>query len=97
MWLLGLALALVPVSYGVHGLQTGHARFFGHSGATLDLTGSAASAMAVAYIALGLFLHAHWFWGLNARLAPFSPLLKVLAILGFLGGLGFASYRILAS
>ena len=29
MWLLGILLALVPIGYGVHCLQTGHARLFG--------------------------------------------------------------------
>ena len=97
MWLLGIGLALVPIGHGVRCLQTGHATFFGSRGAHLDLTGSSAVAMAIAYIAVGAFIHAHWFWGLHPRLEPLSPILKVLAALVFLGGLGYTAYRILAS
>src|SRR5689334_23372271 len=82
MWLLGVGLALIPIYYGIHCLQTGHARFFGGRSGNLDLTGSSAVAMAIAYIAVGVFIHAHWFWGLHPRLEPLSPLLKVLAVLG---------------
>ena len=54
-----------------------------------------AVAMAIAYIAVGVFIHAHWFWGLHPRLEALSPILKVLAVLVFLGGLGYTVYRIL--
>jgi hypothetical protein len=94
MWLLGVGLALVPLCYAIHCLQTGHTTFFGRRGLNLDLTGSAAVAMAVAYIAVGVFIHAHWFWGLHPKLEPLSPILKVLAVLVFLGGLGYTAYKI---
>ena len=97
MWLLGAGMALVPIGYGVRCLQTGHATFFGSRGSHLNLDGSAAVALAVAYIAVGVFIHAHWFWGLHPKLEPLSPILKVLAVLVFLGGLGYTGYRILAS
>jgi hypothetical protein len=94
MWLLGVGLALIPIGYGAYCLFTGHARFFGRRAAHLDLDGSAAVALAVAYIALGLFIHAHWFWGLHSRLEPFSYLFKVLALLVFLGSFGYTIYKI---
>lgn len=97
MWLLGVGLALVPLSYGVRCLSNGHTRFFGRHGSHLDLTGSAATALAIAYIAVGVFIHAHWFWGLHAKLEPWSYVLKVLSVLVFLGGFGYAIYRILAA
>jgi len=97
MWLLGFGLALVPIYYGIRCLQTGHTTFVGSRGLHLDLTGSSAVAMAIAYIAVGVFIHAHWFWGLHPKLEPFSPILKVPAVLVFLGGLGYTGYRILAS
>ena len=96
MWLLGVGLALVPIGYGVRCLQTGHVTFFGSRGSRLDLTDSSAVAMAIAYIAVGVFIHAHWFWGLHPKLEVLSPILKVLAVLVFLGGLGYTAYRILA-
>jgi len=49
MLLLGVGLALIPIYYGIRCLQTGHATFFSSRGAHLDLTGSAAVALAVAY------------------------------------------------
>jgi hypothetical protein len=74
MWLLGFFLALIPLGYGVHCLMTGHARFFGRLGSHLDLDGTAATSLAIAYIAVGLFMHAHWFWGLHLRLFRFSQI-----------------------
>jgi len=97
MWLLGFLLALVPILYGMHCLWSGHTKLVGGRGASLDLTGSAAVAMAIAYIAMGGYMHAHWFWGLHHKLEPLSPILKLLAVLAFLGGLGYTGYRILAS
>lgn len=95
MWLLGVGLALVPIIYGIRCLQTGQATMFGNRGARLEVTGSEAVAMAIAYIAVGVFIHGHWFWGLHPKLAGLSPLPKVLGLLGFLGGLGYTGYRIL--
>ena len=96
MWLVGVGVALIPLSYGVHCLLTGETRFFGRSGSHLDLHGAAAVALAISYIAVGAFIHFHWFWGLHQRLEPFSYLLKCLAVLVFLGGFGYTIYKILA-
>ena len=95
MWFLGVGLALIPIVYGIRCLHTGHATFWGRRGAHLDLTGSSAVAMAIAYIAVGVFIHAHWFWGLHPKLEQLSPILKVVAVLVFLGGLGYTAYKIL--
>jgi hypothetical protein len=94
MWLLGVGLALIPLGYGMRCLFTGHARLFGR-GADLNLDGSAALALAIAYIAVGVFMHAHWFWGLHPRLEPSSYLLKGLALLVFLGSFGYTMFRII--
>jgi hypothetical protein len=95
MWLLGVALAMLPIYYGIRCLQSGHATFFGSRGSNLELTGTSAVAMAIAYIAVGVFIHAHWFWGLHPKLLALSPILKVLAVLTFLGGFGYAAYKII--
>ena len=96
MWVMGVGLALIPLGYGVRCLCTGEARFFGSRGGHLDLDGPASVALAIAYIAVGAFIHFHWFWGLHERLEPFSGLLKCLALLVFLGGFGYTIYRIFA-
>ena len=95
MWLLGIGLALIPLGYGGHCLVTGHALFFGRD-STLELDGPAATALAIAYLSLGTFLHAHWFWGLQPRFATFSYLLKFASVLAFLGSLGFVMYKLMA-
>jgi hypothetical protein len=95
MWLLGVGLALIPLAYGVHCLFTGHARFFGRHGTHLDLEGSAAIALAISYISIGVFIHAHWFWGLLPKLEPLSDLLKLLSVVTFLGSFGYTIYRII--
>ncbi len=95
MFLLGIVLALVPIYYGIRCLQINHATFFGRGGSRLELNGSSATAMAIVYIAVGVFIHAHWFWGLHPKLEPLSPVLKVLSLLAFLGAFGYAACRIL--
>ena len=95
MWLLGVGFALIPLGYGVHCLFTGHALFFGQDDSPLELVGSAADALALAYIAIGVFIHAHWFWGLHQRLERWSYLLKLATVLVFLGSFGYTMYRII--
>lgn len=94
MWLLGVGFALIPVWYGVYCLLTGHARLFGDNASPLELNGSAATALAVSYIAVGGFIHAHWFWGLQPRFERLSYMLKVVTVLVFLGSFGYTIYRI---
>jgi hypothetical protein len=95
-WLLGVGLALFPLGYGVKCLLAGQARFFGRRGSHIDLDGSAATALAIAYIAVGVFIHAHWFWGYYPKLEPWSYILKFLAVMAFLGGFGYAVYKVVA-
>lgn len=94
MWLLGIGLALIPLGYGVRCLFTGHACFFGHR-ANLDLVGPAAIALAIAYIAIGVFIHAHYFWGLHPKLQPYSNILKALAALVFIGSFFYTLFKIM--
>ena len=93
MWLLGVGLALIPLGYGVRCLFTGHAHFFGRYSSGLDLSGPAGTALAIAYISVGAFVHFHYFWGLHPRLLGLSPLLKLLALLVFLVSFGCAIYQ----
>ena len=101
-WLGGVGLALVPVAYGAYCLVSGHTILPGDTGpmgggVDLDVYGSAAVALAIAYIALGVLGHVHWFWGSYPRLSLPCAVLKVVVLLLFLGTLGFAICRILTS
>jgi hypothetical protein len=94
MWVLGVGLALLPIGYGASCLVNGQARLWGSNDSELDLDGSAAVGLAIAYVAVGAFIHFHWFWGLHLRLLRFSPLLKTVAVLAFLGGIGYMFYKV---
>jgi len=96
MWLVGVGVALIPLWYGLQCVLTEHARLWGEHGTNLDVNGSTAVALGIAYMAVGAFIHFHWFWGLNRRLEPFSGILKLLTVLVFLGSFGYAMYKILA-
>jgi len=87
MWFIGVCVALLPLGYGVRCLYTGQARFFGR-GAYVDLNGSAAIALGIAWVSVGAFIQFHWFWGLHPRLEPLSYVFKALAALVFLGSFG---------
>ena len=90
MWLCGVGVALIPLGYGAHCLRTGQARFFGEQDSHIDLHGSAAIALAI-----GVYIHAHWFWGLQPRFTVLSYRLKLGSVLVFLVSLGYTMYRIL--
>jgi hypothetical protein len=96
MWLMGAGVAFVPLFYGVKGLDAGTTLFFGSRGSQLDLQGEAATAMSIAYLAVGAFLHFHFFWGLHPRLLRWSPWLKLVAVTVFLGAFGCAMFKVLA-
>jgi hypothetical protein len=93
IWLLGVGLALIPIIYGIHCLITKHATIFGSRGTDLDVHGSGAVSLGIAYISIGVFIHAHWFWGLHQKLESLSYLLKFVTVLVFLGSFGFAIYK----
>ena len=106
MWLGGVCLALVPASYGVHCLISGHAvlpgvpggRYVGiWSGGGLDVYGSAAAALATAYITLGVLVHIQLFWGMHQRTYFICEILTVVALVIFLVSLGLGICWIFAS
>ena len=92
-WLAGLVFAAVPIIYGIVCIRRGHTTLFGR-GASSDLTGDAAFWLAVAYIAVGAFLHFHYFWGLSERLSNFSQFAKIISLLVFLPSFLYSLYRI---
>jgi len=89
-WLLGVGLALLPVIYGLVCIQRGSTHLFGRRGSGAELTGAEGVALAIAYIAIGVFLHFHYFWGLSDRLWKYSVTGKTVALTVFLGALFYA-------
>jgi hypothetical protein len=92
-WLGGVGLALYLAGWGVHGLSTGYAKMLGRGG-NLQLNGDGATALSCAYLALGAFLHFHWFWGSRPALQRYSQWLKVVALLVFVPCFGYALYSV---
>ena len=92
-WIAGVILALLPIIYGIHCIQQGHTTLFGSGDIDEKLSGVAGTSLAVAYIAVGAFIHFHYFWGLSERLYRFSQPLKVISLLVFLPAFFYALYR----
>ena len=93
-WLAGVILAAVLITYGIICIHRGHATLFGSRVANLDVTGKAGFWLAVSYIAVGSFLHFHYFWGLSERLWRFSQAGKFASVLVFLPSFLYALYLI---
>lgn len=93
MWLVGVGVALVPIVYGITGLVTGTimmpARY-----RNLPVHGTTAMALSIAYISVGVFIHFHWFWGINERLWRWSLAGKIVAVLVFLGSFGVTCWHL---
>jgi len=95
MWIVGIGIALVPIIYGTYSLIIGHTYLPGRGSSGLDLTGTGAQSLAIAYISVGIFIHFHFFWGLHPRLYRFSQLLKIVPLLAFLGSFFYTIFLIL--
>lgn len=91
-WLAGVVLASLPIVYGGICVHRGHTVLPGGRGGSLDLKGDDGFWLAVSYIAIGAFVHFHYFWGLSARLWRFSQFMKVGALLVFLASFLRALY-----
>ncbi len=79
-WIGGLGVALIPIVYGLYCLYSGHAVFLRRRKGFIDLQGWDAVVMAIAWIALGAFLHFEYFWGRHPRLRAWSGRLKGAAM-----------------
>lgn len=91
-WLAGGVLPLFIWLYGIACLTSGETEIFGKGGHAVA-RGPAATAFAMAYLALGCFLHFHFFWGLSERLEPYAERLKIVSLCVFLGGFLFGISR----
>lgn len=95
-WIGGVVAALVPVGYGVANLIQGTAVMPSRSQAgRVLLTGLPATSLSIGFIAMGLFLHFHFFWGISAKLNPYCMIGKIIAIVLFIPTMGYAAYTAL--
>lgn len=95
MWFWGVAVALIPLGYGVTCLFTGRASIIGRGGESAVFRGAEAVALAIGYISVGAFLHFRYFWGLHERLRDRYQVLVMLAILGVVGSCLYTFYSLL--
>jgi len=89
MWLGGVGLALLPLTYGVSCIVTQR----GELGTTIwrsEVQGAAAIALGLGWIGVGLFLHFHFFFGLHSRLSAFSRRGKSVSLVMACAGLTIA-------
>jgi hypothetical protein len=89
MWLMGVGLALLPVIYGIQCLVTQRGRL----GTTLwpsAVDGGAAIALGLGWIAVGAFLHFHFFFGMHPGLSAHSRPGKRVALIAACAGLSTA-------
>lgn len=93
-WVAGVVIPLIIITYGVVCLKTGSTTLPGRR-TSIELHGTEGITLACAYLALGAFLHFHYFWGLHERLHPFSEALKVISLLAFLSCFVFTLYHML--
>lgn len=93
-WLAGMALPVLIIAVSAMCMKVGRTPIFGTRGSveSVELVGRAGFWLAVSYMALGAFLHFHFFWGLSERLWRFCEWLKVLSLLVFVPSFGFALY-----
>ena len=94
-WGGGIVGAALLVGYGVYCLVAGRAHIPGYRDG-MSVGGALATALGIAYIGLGVFLHCHLVWEEHTKLWRFSLLGKLPGILAFAGGLGYVLYQIIA-
>lgn len=77
-WFGGVLAPALPIGYGLLAWSRGEAVLTGR-GASLEFHGWLGFTLALAYVALGLFFHFHFFWGLHPRLVRASGPAKLAA------------------
>jgi hypothetical protein len=78
-WLAAVLMAGWPIGCGVLSLSRGKTLLMIRSFNEV-LTGDAATSLAIAYLAIGCFIHFHYFWGLSDVLWPYSQTLKLVPL-----------------
>ena len=91
-WILGASLPACFLSYGLRTILTGHATY-AHN-ASMDLRGIDAVAYGVSMLAIGLFLHFHYFWGNVYSQAWWAVLGKIVSAAAFIASMGTLIIRV---
>ncbi|TMQ70048.1 MAG: hypothetical protein E6K81_13510 [Candidatus Eisenbacteria bacterium] len=86
MWLGGVGLALLPALYGIQCIVTRRGEAGGFPWSS-TVEGGAAVVLGLGWIGVGLFLHIHFFFGLEPRLEPHSRAGKYLSLIMACAGL----------
>lgn len=84
---LGVLLPTTIASYAVRAWILEEAIWFGQDGSSMDLTGEAARSLAFCYVAVAMFCHFRWFWGL----VPSYRIFSIGIVLSMLTGLAACS------
>lgn len=92
-WVPGVALPLLLGSLSTYAIFTQQATLADRFGIVLNLRGSNAAAIGVAWLSASLFLHCHYFWGNIYDQAWFAVLGKIIGAIGFIAGLVYVLIR----
>ncbi|MBL9144902.1 MAG: hypothetical protein JNM99_14570 [Verrucomicrobiaceae bacterium] len=82
-YILGFFVPSALVIYSLYSINRGSITLPGSRG-SMTITGDDVTLLAVAYVALAVFLHCHWVWCLHERLWIYAGRLKVGSLLVFL-------------
>jgi hypothetical protein len=93
-WVLGIAVPLLAVGYGMFCFVTQHVRLTSHHTLVADLHGVKAVAVGVASTSIGLFFHFHLFWGESLRLSRWADLGRIVSMTAFIVSLGYVMVRV---
>lgn len=99
-WFGGIIVPAFTLGYGIRCCIIKKALFIGSSSRFrpgMQLDGSEAVAMGVAWMCLALFLHFHYFWPTLKRLYIFTDFGKIVAGFGLIASLGYVFWSIVKS
>lgn len=82
-YILGFFVPSALIIYSLYSINRGSITLPGSRG-SMTITGDDVTLLAVAYVALAVFLHCHWVWCLHERLWIYAGRLKVGSLLVFL-------------
>ena len=91
-WVLGGLLPLVVLGWGIYAVVVREVVLHGRG--AMELHGTSAAALGVAAVSLGVFLHAHYFWGNVYNQVWFAVLAKIAGATGCIAGLGVVIVRV---
>lgn len=92
MWLVGVVFAFALIGYGAYGLMTGSVYMFGRR--FILVHGTAATALSIAYMMLGLTLNIRLVWSKIPRWEEVAEKLSAIPLTLFVIALVYAIYKI---